>query len=354
MNKQAEIVVVTGASAGVGRATAQEFGRQGAKVALLARGRDGLEGARREIEAAGGQAMVIPTDVADPDQVEAAAAQVEREWGPIDIWVNDAMVTIFAPIKALGPAEFKRSTEVTYLGTVYGTMAALKRMLPRNRGTIVQVGSALSYRAIPLQAPYCGAKFAIRGFTDSLRSELLHDRSRVHVTMVQLSAFNTPQFDWSRSYLPNKLQPVPPIFQPEVAARAIVWAAHHRRREVWVGWPAVKAILGNKLLPWLGDRVLAHEGYRGQQTDQPADLDRRDNLFEPLPGDFGAHGRFDARARSFSWQLWASLNRGWLLAAVGGAFAAGTVLGYGARVQQRISTLPYRWGKRLAQSLIPL
>src|SRR5512144_1088390 len=207
MNQQAEIVVVTGASAGVGRATAREFGRLGARVALLARGQDGLEGARHEVEAVGGQAMVIPTDVADPDQVEAAAEQVERDWGPIDIWVNDAMVTIFAPIKDLSPAEFKRATEVTYLGTVYGTMAALKRMLPRNRGAIVQVGSALSYRAIPLQAPYCGAKFAIRGFTDALRSELLHDRSRVKVTMVQLPALNPPQFDWCKTRMPRAPQP---------------------------------------------------------------------------------------------------------------------------------------------------
>jgi NAD(P)-dependent dehydrogenase (short-subunit alcohol dehydrogenase family) len=313
-----EIVVITGASAGVGRATALIFGRHGARVALLARGQDGLEAARKEIEAAGGRALVIPTDVADPEQVEAAAAKVEEEWGPIDIWINDAMATIFAPVKAITPAEYKRATEVTYLGTVHGTMTALKRMLPRDRGTIVQVGSALSYRAIPLQAPYCGAKFAIRGFTNSLRAELLHDGSQVHLTMVQLSAFNTPQFDWGRSRLPKRPQPLPPIFQPEVAAEAIFWAAHHKRRELWVGFPAVKTILGNKLIPGFIDHILARQGYSGQQSAEDSLPDRPDNLFQPVPGDHGAHGRFDGQAKNNSRQVWAAIHRGRVTAAAVG------------------------------------
>ncbi|MDQ2697106.1 MAG: SDR family oxidoreductase, partial [Pseudomonadota bacterium] len=287
-----------------------------ARVALLARGHDGLDGARREVEQAGGQALAIPTDVADPEQVEAAAQQVEQTWGPIDVWVNDAMVTVFSPVKAITAEEFRRVTEVTYLGTVHGTLAALRRMLPRDRGVIVQVGSALAYRGIPLQAAYCGAKHAVRGFTDSLRCELRHDRSNVHITMVQLSAFNTPQFDWGRNKMPRRAQPLPPIYQPEVAARAIVWAAGQRRREVWVGFPAVKTILGNKLVPWLADRVLAGQGYTGQQAQEPADPQRPDNLFAPLAGDHGAHGRFDRQARAYSWQLWAATHRGLTAAAV--------------------------------------
>jgi short-subunit dehydrogenase len=231
-----EVVVVTGASAGIGRATARAFGARGALVGMIARGRDGLEGVRREIEAAGGQALVCPVDVADAAQVEAAADRVEAAFGPIDVWVNDAMVTVFGPIDAVTPAEFRHVTEVTYLGTVYGTMAALKQMRARNRGAIVQLGSALAYRSISLQAAYCGAKSAVRGFTDALRYELLHDGCAVHLTLVQLSAFNTPQFDWARNHMPREPQPLPPIFQPEVAAEAIVWAAHHKRREVWVGW----------------------------------------------------------------------------------------------------------------------
>ncbi len=326
-NLKNKVVVVTGASGGIGRAAAVAFGDRGAKVALLARGRDGLEGARRQIDAGGGEALVIPTDVADAAQVEAAAAQVERTWGPIDIWVNDAMATIFAPVKEITPEEFRRATEVTYLGSVYGTMAALRRMLPRDRGTIVQVGSALAFRAIPLQAPYCGAKYAIRGFLDALRTELRHDGSHVHVSMVQLSAFNTPQFDWGRTKMPRQPQPVPPIFQPEVAAQAIVWAATHRRRAVWVGWPAVKAILASKLLPaGLLDRYLAHTGYAAQLTDQPLPRNRPDKLFEPVGGDHGAHGRFDRRARRVSWQLPASEHRAWSVAAAACVLAAGAVL----------------------------
>src|SRR5579871_5133067 len=298
------VVVVTGASAGVGRAVVRAFARDGADIGLLARGVDGLEGARGDVEAAGGRALVLPTDVSDPRQVEAAAERVERELGPIDVWVNNAMVSVFSPVKELKADEVKRVTEVTYLGCVYGTMAALKRMLPRDRGTIVQVGSALAYRGIPLQAAYCGAKHAIQGFTESLRCELLHDHSRVHVTMVQLPAMNTPQFDWVKSRLPRQPQPVPPIYEPEVAADAIVWAASHRRREMSVGIPTVEAIWGNKIASPLLDRYLALTGYDSQQTDEPADPRRPDNLWQPLPGDHGAHGRFAARSRDKSVQTW--------------------------------------------------
>ena len=321
---KSEIVVVTGSSAGVGRATAIEFGRQGARVALLARGQAGLEGAAREVESAGGQAMIIPTDVSDADAVDAAAERVEREWGPIDIWVNAAMCSVFSPVKEMKPEEFKRVTEVTYLGTVYGTLAALKRMLPRDKGSIVQVGSALAYRGIPLQAAYCGSKHAIQGFCDSLRPELMHDKSKVQLTMVQLSAFNTPQFDWVKSRLPKQAQPVPPIYQPEVAARGIVWAAHHERRELMVGWPTLEAIFGNKIAPEFADWVLSRTGYKSQQTQQPADPNRPNNLWEPLDQDVdhGTHGRFDDRASSKSPQLFATTHR-LLMSALGiGAVAA--------------------------------
>jgi len=319
---QPEVVVITGSSAGVGRATARAFGKRGAHVGLVARGRDGLEGAKAEIEAAGGEAIVCPTDVADSDAVEAAAQAVEKRFGPIDIWINNAMASVFSPVKEMTPEEFKRVTEVTYLGVVYGTLAALKRMLPRDRGTIVQVGSALAYRGIPLQAAYCGAKHAIQGFMDSLRSELLHDGSNVRVTMVQMPALNTPQFDWVKSRLPHKAQPVPPIFQPEVAAKAIVWAAHHNRPEIYVGGPTVEAIVGNKIAPRLGDWYLARNGYSAQQTDEPADPNRPDNLWEPVSGDHGAHGRFDSRASDWSTQLWLTTHRG--LLAAGAALALWT------------------------------
>ncbi len=318
MSNGAEVVVVTGASAGVGRAVAREFGKHGAKVALLARGEEGLEAAKREIEAAGGEALPIPTDVADPEQVEAAAERVERELGPIDVWVNDAIAVIFSPFKDIEMEDFKRSTEVCYLGAVYGTKAALKRMLPRDRGTIVQVGSALSYRAIPLQSAYCGAKHAMRGFTDSVRTELLHDGSNVHITMVQLPAVNTPQFNVSKTTLPKHPQPVPPIYQPEVPAQAIYWAAHQRRREVRVGLSSTIVIAGNKLLPGLGDWYLAKTGYDSQQTKQPVDEDRPDNLYEPVPGDHGAHGNFDEESHAESPQLWVTEHLG-LLALAGGA-----------------------------------
>jgi NAD(P)-dependent dehydrogenase (short-subunit alcohol dehydrogenase family) len=297
-----KVALVTGASAGVGRAAALEFARRGYRVGLVARGQRGLQGARREIEQIGGRAAVAAADVADPEQVEAAAAAVESELGPLDVWVNDAMVTVFAPAWEIAPDEYRRATEVTYLGTVYGTQAALRRFLPRNAGKIVQVGSALAYRAIPLQSAYCGAKFAIRGFTDSLRTELMHAGSRVGVTMVQLPAVNTPQFDQSRAKLPRQPQPVPPIFQPEVPARAIVWAAEHDRREVYVGAPSMIVVLGNKLAPSLADRYLARTGFNSQQTEQPFEP-RPDNLFEPVDRDWGAHGRFDDRSKPRSWWL---------------------------------------------------
>jgi short-subunit dehydrogenase len=308
-----EVVAITGASAGVGRATVRAFAQRGAHVGLIARNREALEAAKREVEACGGKALVCVADVADAQAVAAAAEAIERHLGPIDVWVNNAMVTIMSPISALQPDEIKRVTEVTYLGTVYGTLAALKRMRPRNRGVIVQVGSALAYRAIPLQAPYCGAKFAIRGFTDSLRTELAHERSRVHVTMLQMPALNTPQFDWCRTHMPNEPQPVPPIFAPEVAARAIVWAAHHRRREVYVGWPSLRAIWAQKIAPGLLDRYLGDTGYRSQQTNQPVGPEREDNLWHPVPGDHGAAGRFSARTRDSSPELWLTTHRTWIV-----------------------------------------
>jgi NAD(P)-dependent dehydrogenase (short-subunit alcohol dehydrogenase family) len=321
-----EVVVITGASAGVGRATAREFARHGAHIGLLARGRDGLEAARREVKEMGGRALALPTDVADADRVEAAAADIEEKFGPIDIWINNAMTSVFSPVKEMRPEEFKRVTEVTYLGVVYGTLAALKRMLPRDRGVIVEVGSALAYRGIPLQAAYCGAKHAIQGFVESLRCELLHDKSNVRVTMVQMPALNTPQFRWVKSRLPHKAQPVPPIFQPEVAARAIYYAAHHDRRELYVGMPTVEAIVGNKIAPGLLDHYLARTGYESQQTDEPADPNRPNNLWEPLPGDHGAHGVFDDRSSGHSLQLWANTHRGLLtlagLGLAGAVYAA--------------------------------
>ena len=322
-----QTVVITGASAGVGRATVRAFARHGADIGLLARGDDGLEGARREVEAEGGRALVLPTDVADADQVEAAAERMERELGPIDVWVNNAMVSVFSPVKELQADEVKRVTDVTYLGVVYGTLTALRRMLPRDRGVIVQVGSALAYRGIPLQAAYCGAKHAIQGFTESLRCELLHDGSRVHVTMVHLPAMNTPQFDWVKSRMPREPQPVPPIYAPEIAADAIVWAASHRRRELSVGATTTAVIWGNKIASGLLDRYLANTGYDAQQTDQPADPARPDNLWTPVPGDHGAHGRFAARKTNSSPQTWANEH----LATVAGLVVGGAAMIWGAR-----------------------
>jgi NAD(P)-dependent dehydrogenase (short-subunit alcohol dehydrogenase family) len=309
-----EVVVITGASAGVGRATAQLFAKRGAKIGLIARGIDGLEGARRDVEALGGEALVLPLDVANYDAMEAAAAKVEETFGPIDIWINNAMASVFSPIDEMTPDDYRRVTDVTYHGVVWGTLAALRRMKPRDRGAIVQVGSALAYRGIPLQSAYCAAKHAVQGFHDSLRSELIHDGSNVHVCMVQMPALNTPQFRWVKSRLPRKAQPVPPIFQPEVAAEAILFAAYSTRRELNVGWPASKAIVGNNFFPGLGDLYLARNGYEAQMIDEPEDPQRANNLYEPLPGDAGAHGVFDDRSQNHSVQLWMNERRGWLLA----------------------------------------
>lgn len=330
-----EVVVITGASAGVGRATAREFGRHGAAVGLIARGRDGLEAAQREIRDLGGEAIVLPADVADAAAVERAADMVERELGPIRVWVNNAMVSVFSPVKEMKPEEYKRVTEVTYLGAVNGTLAALRRMLPRDRGAIVQVGSALAYRSIPLQSAYCGAKHAIVGFTDSLRSELLHDGSHVQLTAVHLPALNTPQFGWVKSRLPRKPQPVPPIFQPEVAAGAIYYAAHHHRRELMVGLSTKKAILVQKIAPGFADRYLARNGYDAQQFDGAADPARPSNLWDPLAGDAGAHGSFDRRAADRSPELWLELHRSWLF---GAAAFAGLVGWWGLHNRNHRST----------------
>ncbi|MDQ4130678.1 MAG: SDR family oxidoreductase [Actinomycetota bacterium] len=318
-----EVVVVTGASAGVGRAIVRRFAEDGAQIGLLARGSEGLEGAREEVKAAGGRAIALPTDVADPQAVEAAAASVEESLGEIDIWINDAMTTVFSFFDEITPDEYKRATEVTYLGTVWGTKAALNRMLPRDRGTIVQVGSAMAYRGIPLQAPYCGAKHAIKGFVESLRCELRNRGSDIHVGMVQLPGLNTPQFDHCLTRLPSHPQPVPPIYQPEVAADAVHWAAHRRRREVYVGIPAVYTIFGNKVASSLAERYLAKSAVSSQQTQEPVDPDRPSNLYEPVAGDPGAHGEFDDQAHGHSVQLWATKHRrGLALAGAAGAAAA--------------------------------
>jgi len=318
-----KIAVITGAGAGVGRAVATEFARNGCDVALLSRDPERLERAAVELEAFGGRAIAIPTDVGDAKAVDAAADRAERELGPIDVWVNVAMATVFAPVHELTAEEFRRGTEVTYLGQVHGTMAALRFMRPRNRGSIVSVGSALAYRAVPLQSVYCGAKFAIRGFLDALRSELYHDKLDITVTEVDLPAINTPQFDWARNKMGRKAQPVPPIFQPEVAARAIYFGAFNPRRQIWVGFPTVKAIIANRIAPGLLDRYLAKSGYTGQLTDEPADADAPGNLFAPVAGDYSAHGRFDERARTESLEMLVSRNR----ALATTAFVIGIALG---------------------------
>jgi short-subunit dehydrogenase len=325
-HKLPETVMITGASAGVGRATAREFAKYDCRIGLIARGRDGLEGAKRDVEELGGKAIVLPADVSDYDAVDAAADQLEKAFGPIDIWVNNAMVSVFAPVIKMTADEYRRVTEVTYLGQVHGTLAALKRMRPRDRGSIVLVGSALAYRGIPLQSAYCASKHAIQGFFDSLRTELLHDKSNVKVTMVNLPGVNTTQFEWVRDKMPNKPQPLGgSMFQPEVPARAIYWAAHHSRRELNVAYPTLKAIYGNMIAPNYADHVLARNGYQGQQTDQPVSPDHQDNLLNPVPGDHGAHGPFDDKACSHAPLLWADMNRQWL--ALAGAGVAGIVAG---------------------------
>jgi NADP-dependent 3-hydroxy acid dehydrogenase YdfG len=330
MSLDGKVVAVTGASAGVGRATVREMAARGAHVGLIARGRDRLEAAADEVRQAGRRACVAPADVSDAEQVEQAAARIEAELGPIDIWVNVAMTAVLAEVMDTSPEEFKRVTEVTYLGSVHGTQAALRRMLPRDSGTIVQVGSALSRRGIPLQATYCGAKHAIKGFLDSLRAELIHRHSHVKVTLVQLPGLNTPQFDWVRTRLRMHPQPVPPIFQPEVAARAVAYAAEHPRREFWIGLPTVYTILGEKFASGVMDRYLGRTNEKAQQSPPPVDpATRRDNLFSPPPGDPGAHGIFDDRAHGRSPQLWLNTHRGVL--AAGAAAAAAVVAAVEAR-----------------------
>jgi NAD(P)-dependent dehydrogenase (short-subunit alcohol dehydrogenase family) len=354
------VVVITGASAGVGRATARLFARDGARIALIARDPERLARAAGEVRQLGGEPLELPLDVADASAVDKAADRVETELGPIDIWINCAMLTVLAPVHDMTAEEVRRVTEVTYLGYVNGTMAALKRMRPRNRGTIVQAGSALAYRSIPLQAAYCGAKHAIVGFTDSLRCELIHDRSRIEVTIVHLPALNTPQFDWARNKMLKRPQPVPPIFQPEVGAEALHFAAHHPRRELWVGRSSVMAIVAQKLFPGLLDHYLARTAYKGQQTDEPA-LPGPDNLLQPVKGDFAAHGRFDDQASAVSPQLWAAEHRTTLLGA--GAILALGALGWWAGRQLLEAPPPpphRRWldwagpqGLRLPQVRLP-
>jgi NAD(P)-dependent dehydrogenase (short-subunit alcohol dehydrogenase family) len=329
------VVVVTGATAGIGRATAQAFAARGDDVALIARGEEGLRAAAEEIEQRGSRCVAISADMADLDAVRSAVDQVERELGPIDVWVNDAFTTVFAPFTEIKPEEFRRVTEATYLGYVYASHAVLERMLPRNRGTIVQVGSTLAYRGIPLQSAYCGAKHAIQGWHESLRCELLHDKSNVHVTMVQMPAVNTPQFDWVLSRLPKHAQPVPPIYQPELAAKAVVYAADHpKRREYWVGGTTAATLIANAVAPGLLDRYLARTGFKSQQSAEPRNPDRAVNLWEPADGkdgkDYGTHGSFDDKATSRSYQLWGSQHHGALYAAAAAGLAvaaAGVVRG---------------------------
>jgi short-subunit dehydrogenase len=322
-----EVVAVTGASGGVGRAIAHAFARRGAAVGLIARAEQSLQEAADEVRELGGEALVLPTDVADHGQVEHAAARIESELGELDVWVNDAMSTVFARFLDTEAEEFRRATEVTYLGTVYGTMAALRRMVPRDRGKVVQVGSALSYRAIPLQAAYCGAKFGIRGFTDSIRTELMHEKSRVQMTMVQLPGVNTTQFNWCRSKLPEHPKPVPPIYQPEIPAEAVYWAAHHRRRELWVGYSAVQAIVGGMLAPRFADWYLSRNAFSGQQVKgMPVHGVREGNLFEPIPREAATHGIFDSQAKTSSPALWTAMHRRELGGALAGALVTAAAL----------------------------
>src|SRR5579859_2057839 len=322
MAKTREVVVITGASGGVGRAAARRFAQDGAKVALLARGNRGLEAAAREVQEEGGEALILPLDMADHDQVQEAASAVETAFGPIDVWVNNAMVTVYAEFLDIEPNEFRRATDVTYHGMVWGTRAALQRMVPRNRGSLVQVCSAMSYRGIPLQSPYCGAKAACKNFTESVITELKHNRSKVRVSMIQLPGLNTTQFTWGRTKLPKQTMPVPPIYQPEIAADAIHYAAYHRRRQIYVGIPTVMNILGERVAPWLLDIYLARTGFSSQQTDQPLDPVGHDNLFEPVDEDRGAHGPFDDKAHRHSPQYVLAKHRNLVLAGVGAVAAA--------------------------------
>lgn len=319
MARSKKIVVVTGASAGLGRAIVREFAKRGDDIALIARGIEGLKGAEKEVEAFGGKALILPLDVSDAEAVEQAATEVEEQLGPIDIWVNNAMISVFSPVKDMSAAEYKRVTEVTYLGQVYGALSALKRMRLRNKGCIIFVGSALAYRGIPLQSAYCASKHAIQGFYDSLRTELLHDGLNIRTCMVQLPAMNTTQFGFVRNKLPFKPRPMGMIFEPEVAARAVLFVTEHERREIFVGIPTVEAIVGNKIVPGFADYQLARTGYMGQMTKEPEDPGRKDNLWEPIPGDHGAHGPFKLESHNWSPQLWVTENRNLL----GGFFLFG-------------------------------
>ena len=307
-----KIVVITGATGGVGRVTAWEFAKQGAKVVLMARDEAQLLATAQEVQVYGGQALPIKIDIAEAEKVEEITDRIERELGPIDVWINNAMNSVFAPFSEITAQEYQRVTEVTYLGSIYGTMSVLRRMKTRNKGSIVFVGSALAYRGIPLQSAYCGAKHGIQGFYDSLRTELKHDKSRIKTSMVQLPAMNTTQFGWVLNKLPNKTKPMGKVYQPDVAARAIVFAAKHNRREVLVGFPTYMAIVGNKIAPWYADWVLSRQGYAGQQTDEPVDPDRKSNLWEPVGEDRGAYGTFEREATNVSWTLWWSMYRNWI------------------------------------------
>ena len=333
-----EVVVITGASGGIGRATVQEFARHGAHIGLIARGEAGLQGAKDDVERLGGKAIMLPTDVADPQAVEAAAEKVEEAFGPIDTWVNVAFTSVFSPFLEITPDEYKRVTEVAYLGFVYSTQAALKRMKPRDRGTIVQVGSALAYRGIPLQSAYCGAKHAIQGFTESVRCELYHDKSNVKIVMAQMPAVNTPQFTWVVNKLPHKAQPVPPIYQPEVAAQAVYWFAHHPyKREMYVGGSTAIVVTGNKFFPGLGDHYLGRTGFKSQQYDGAPDPNQPTNLWEPADKDkdYGAHGAFDSRSTDKSYELWGSEHLG-LTVAAGAAVALAAVAGVVSFMKTRV------------------
>jgi short-subunit dehydrogenase len=314
-----KVVVITGANAGVGRTTAWEFAKEGAQLALLARGHEALEATKREVEDLGGKAIIYSLDVANPTEIENAADFIERELGPIDIWINNAMTSVFSPVKEMKPEEYKRVTEVTYLGQVYGTLAALKRMQPRDKGKIIFIGSTVAYRGIPLQSAYCGAKHAILGFYDSLRTELIHDKSKVKISLIELPSLNTSKFNWIKSRLPYKHKPLGTVFEPEVAARSIVFAAKNNRREMFVGFPTVRTIIGNRLAPGIADNILAKKGYEGQQTNEPEDPNRMDNLWEPVPGPHSAYGPFHDKAYSKSPQLWLSMNRGIIAASIAAA-----------------------------------
>jgi short-subunit dehydrogenase len=327
--RRPEVIVVTGASAGLGRAIVRAFAREGAHIGLIARGEDRLEAARAEVEQLGGRGLVLPLDVADADALEQAADRVERELGSIDVWINNAMLSVYSPIREMRAEEYERVTHVTYLGYVYGTLAALKRMLPRDRGVIIQIGSSLAYVSIPIQSAYCAGKHAVRGFTNSLRAELLHDRSSVRVTMIQMPAINTPQFDWSMNRMTNRPEPVPPIFQPEMCAKAVVYAVRHDvGREMTVGWPALKLILGGRLLPGYVEKRVAREAYEDQESDSPEQSGRPHNLWQPVVGDWAAHGRFDLKASERSLGLWLRMHRAW--AALGGLLLLLIVIGLAA------------------------